>query len=129
MKSVTLCGSRRFTPEIREFAKELQSLGVLVYEPYLHSGAEEWERLSEQYKKFVLLGLTHDHFYKLRLGDVVYIYNQDDYIGSSTTLELGFAIALGKPIYSYSDIDPELCRQVLLRTAVTTPVALLPFLQ
>jgi len=33
-------------------------------------------------------------------ADALYIYNLDGYIGASATLELGWAIALGKPIYS-----------------------------
>lgn len=65
MKSVVFCGSRRFKTEIREFTKQLQKLGVIVYAPYLHEGKDEWEKLSADYKKFTALGLTHDHFYKI----------------------------------------------------------------
>ncbi len=121
MKSVVICGSRRFTEQIRAFANELKDKGIVVYEPYLHSGGEEWSHMSDYYKNFVLLGLTHDHFYKIRLADIVYIYNQNDYIGTSTTLELGFAVALGKPIYSYSLNDPDRARRVLLKQSATTP--------
>jgi len=120
MKSVVLCGSRRFRPEIRKFADELIKLGVVVYAPYLHEGKDEWKSLSDQYKKFTALGLTHDHFYKIKMADVVYVYNKDGYSGVSTTLELGCAVALGKPIYALSDKDEELCRLVLFREIVTT---------
>jgi len=120
MRSVVLCGSRRFKPEIRKFAKELIKSGVLVYAPFLHEGKDEWKSLPEQYKKFTALGLTHDHFYKIKMADVVYIYNKDGYSGVSTTLELGCAVALGKPIYALSDKDEELCRLVLFREIVTT---------
>ena len=71
MKTVVLCGSRRFKPEIREFGKKLKELGVVVFEPYLYSGQDEWAKLSDDYKKFVALGLTHDHFYKIRMADAV----------------------------------------------------------
>lgn len=124
MKSVVLCGSRRFKPEIRKFADELRKLGVVVYAPYLHEGNDEWENLSDQYKKFTALGLTHDHFYKIKMADVVYVYNKDGYAGVSTTLEMGYAVALGKPIYALSDKDEELCRLVLFREIVTTAKAL-----
>lgn len=119
MKSVVLCGSRRFKPEIRKFGADLEKLGVVVYQPYLHSGQDEWEKLSEDYKKFIALGLTHDHFYKIKMADVVFIYNKDGYSGNSTTMELGYAMALGKPIYAYSDKDEELCRKVLFRGIIT----------
>jgi len=120
MKSVVICGSRRFKPEIRAFAKKLKELGVVVYEPYLYSGQEEWANLSEAYRKFVALGLTHDHFYKIQMADMVFVYNQDGYSGNSTTLEIGYAVALGKPIYALSN-DDELCRHVLIREIISSP--------
>jgi len=121
MKSVVICGSRRFKLGIRKFASDLKQLGVVVFEPYLHSGQEEWEHLSQDYKNFVALGLTHDHFYKIRMADVVFLYNEDGYSGNSSTLELGYAMALGKPIYAFSDKDEELCRRVLFRDIINEP--------
>ncbi len=124
MKTVVMCGSRRFKPEIREFAKRLKKLGVVVYEPYLHSGQDEWAKLSDDYKIFVALGLTHDHFYKIQMADVVFIFNKDGYAGNSTTLEIGYAVALGKPIYALNDGDKELCRHVLFREIISSPTEL-----
>jgi hypothetical protein len=66
------------------------------------------------------LELAHDHFNKIRIADVVYIYNEGGYAGPSTSMEIGFAVALGKPIYAYS-VDEELCRQVLYRECVRNP--------
>jgi hypothetical protein len=120
MKSVVICGSRRFRPEIREFASRLKSFGVTVYEPYLHSGDKEWESLSEDYKRFVALGLTHDHFYKITMADVVFVFNKDGYSGVSTTLEIGYAVGVGKPIYALTE-DKELSRHVLFRGFVSEP--------
>lgn len=120
MKSVVICGSRRFKPEMREFAKKLKDLGVVVFEPYLHSGKEEWANLSDSYKKFVILGLTHDHFYKIKMADVVFVFNKDGYAGNSATLEIGYAVALGKPIYALAN-DDEICRRVLAREIIDSP--------
>jgi nucleoside 2-deoxyribosyltransferase len=128
MKSVVLCGSRRFKPEMRAFGKELRDKGIVVFEPYLHSGQEEWEHLSQEYKNFVALGLTHDHFYKIKMADVVFMFNKDGYLGNSSTLELGYAMALGKPIYALST-DEELCRNVLFRGIFTTPTKLVALLK
>lgn len=125
MKSVVICGSRRFTSGVRAFAKELKNAGIVVFEPYLHQGKDEWQKLSDQYKKFVLLGLTHDHFYKIKMADVVYVYNKDGYSGVSTTLELGYAIALGKVIYALSEDKEEGCRNVLFREIISTPEKLI----
>jgi len=128
MKSVVICGSRRFKPEIREFTKKLKELGAVVYEPYLHQGQDEWARLSDDYKKFVILGLTHDHFYKIKMADVVFVYNKDGYSGCSTTLEIGYAVALGKPIYALS-ADEELSRHIVFREIIQIPEELAKRLQ
>ena len=128
MKSVVICGSRRFKAEVKKFAKELEKLGVVVYAPYHHSGQDEWEKFSKDYQTFIALGLTHDHFYKIRMADVVFVYNKDGYAGPSTTLEIGFAVALGKPIYALAP-DGELCRHALIREVITTPEELFRRLQ
>ncbi|OGM08497.1 hypothetical protein A2Z67_02085 [Candidatus Woesebacteria bacterium RBG_13_36_22] len=125
MKTVVICGSRRFKPEMRNFAQKLKEKDVVVYEPYLHEGGDGWNKLSQEYKYFVSLGLTHDHFYKIRMADVVFVYNKDGYSGVSTTLEIGCAVALGKPIYALSDKDEELCRKVLFRGIIKTPKELI----
>ena len=120
MKTVVICGSRRFKSEIREFAKSLKELGVVVYEPYLYFEPDEWAKLSEDYKKFALLGFTHDHFYKIKTADVVFIFNKDGYAGNSTTLEIGYAVAMGKPIYALMN-DKELSRHILFREIISSP--------
>lgn len=129
MKSVVICGSRRFKPEIQEFARKLEELGVVVYEPYLHQGQEEWEKMSEPYKNFTALGLTHDHFYKIKMADVVFVYNKDGYSGVSTTLEIGCALALSKPIYAFAPDNTERVRNVLFREIIPTPEELVKRLQ
>ncbi|MBI3115549.1 MAG: nucleoside 2-deoxyribosyltransferase [Candidatus Kerfeldbacteria bacterium] len=128
MQSVVLCGSRRFKPKMREFATELKRYSVVVFEPYLHSGQDEWAKLSDDYKRFVALGLTHDHFYKIQMADVVFVFNEGGYVGNSTTLEIGYAVALGKPIYALA-ADEELCRHVLFREIIRSPVELAKRLQ
>ncbi len=121
MKSVVICGSKRFKPEIIKFAKELEKAGIVVHAPFLHKGKDnEWGKFSDQYKKFIAMGLTLDHFYKIKMADVVYVYNKNGYSGVSTTLELGHAVALGKPIYALSDKDEELCRVVLFKKIIKT---------
>jgi len=129
MKSVCICGSKRFKPEIRLFSKELEKQGVTVFTPFLHEGKDEWSGLSDEYKKYVALGLTHEHFYKIDMADVVYIFNKDGYAGNSVTLEMGYSVAMNKPIYAMSDKDEELCRTILFRDFADTPEKLIKFLQ
>ena len=132
MKSVVICGSRRFKPEIKEFVKKLKKFGVVVYDPYLLNEiieeTVEYKKIPDEYKKIMALGLTHDHFYKIRTADVVYVFNKDGYAGISTTLEIGYAVAAGKPLYAMEE-DEELCRYVLFREIISSPRELAERLQ
>lgn len=130
MKSIVICGSSRYALEIKEFAKKLKDLGVIVYEPNLYrASGGNWDEIKEFDKKFVAMGLTHDHFYKMRLADIVFIFNKDSYIGVSTTIEIGYATALNKPIYAYEENDSEICRQILFSKIIKEPEELIKYLQ
>lgn len=128
MKSVVICGSTRFKTEAVEFAKKLRELGVVVCEPNFNSGEGDWNSLSDDFKKFAVLGLTHEHFYKIQMADAVFIFNKDGYVGVSVTLEIGYAVGAGKPIYALNG-DDELARQVLIREAISSPEELVRRLQ
>ena len=128
MKSVVICGSTRFKREATEFAKKLRELGVVVYEPNFNSGEGDWNSLSDDFKKFAVLGLTHEHFYKIQMADTVFIFNKDGYVGVSVTLEIGYAVGAGKPIYALNG-DDELARQVLIREVISSPEELVRRLQ
>jgi hypothetical protein len=130
MKSVVICGSSRFCEEMREFAKKLKDLGILVFEPHLYRASGGiWSEIKDFDKKIVAMGLTHDHFYKIRMADVVYIYNKDGYAGVSTTLEIGYSIALNKPIFVYEENDEETCRKVLFSKVIKQPEDLINYLK
>ena len=130
MKSVVICGSASFAKEMRAFAKKLKELGIDVYEPHLYQeSGGKWDEIKDYDKEFVALGLTHDHFYKMRMADVVYIFNKDGYSGNSTSMEIGYAAALNKPIYAHSGKDDDLCRHVLFRKIVSNPEELVGLLK
>lgn len=120
MKSVVICGSRRYKKEIREFANKLKRAGIVVYEPILNDDSKINE-LPDHFKRFSFLGLTHHQFGFIRKGDVIYFYNKDGYLGNSGTLELGFAEALGKPIYALTEDKDEPCRNALFDKIIKTP--------
>lgn len=130
MKSVVICGSSRFAAEMREFAKGLKDLGVVVFEPHLYRAAGGvWSDIKEFDRQFVAMGLTHDHFYKMRMADVIYVFNKNGYAGVSTTMEIGYGVALNKPIYAYEESDEEPCRKILFSKIVKTPEELAAFLK
>lgn len=124
MKSIVICSSNKFAKECMLFAKKLRALGVVVYEPHFysyHHGA--LDEVNPVQRRFLAMGLTHDHFYKIRKADAVLIFNKGGYIGTSVTLELGYAVALGKSIYAISDKESEVCREILFDAYTPTPAA------
>lgn len=124
MRSVVICGSRRFEKEIRKFARDLTKLQIKVYEPILNQD-RKIDVLPSNLKRYAFLGLTHHHFSFIRKAEVVYVYNKGGYMGTSGTLELGFAEALGKPIYAFSNGDSEPVREVLFDEIIKTPKELI----
>ena len=124
MKSVVLCGSGKFKEQMYAFASALRGLGITVYTPFLYRNPEEWDKTPAHQQRFIAMGLTHDHFYKIRQADVVFIYNEGGYIGNSTTMEIGFSVACHKPIYALAPDTQELFRDVLFRDIVQKPEAL-----
>lgn len=130
MKSVVICSSNRFAKEAIAFGKALEKHGVVVLLPHFythHYG--DLEKIKDHNKRFIAMGLTQDHFLKIRKADVAFFFNKDGYSGNSTTLELGYATALGKRIYALSDKDPETCRDILFDGYAKTPIALVKLLK
>ncbi len=125
MKSVVICSSNKFAKEALAFAESLRKAGVVVFVPHFYTATVgDIEKVREVDRKFVAMGLTHDHFYKIRLADVVFIYNKDGYVGNSVTMEIGYGVALNKPIYALSDKDEEICRVTLFSGICKTPAEL-----
>ncbi|MFA6314847.1 MAG: hypothetical protein WC648_00540 [Candidatus Paceibacterota bacterium] len=130
MKSVTICSSNKFAKEALAFAEELKKLGVTVLAPHYYAyNYGDVDKVEGHNKKFIAMGLTHDHFNKIKKGDVIFIFNKDGYSGNSVTLELGYATALGKIIYALSDKDPETCRDILFTGYADTPEKLAKLLK
>jgi NTP pyrophosphatase (non-canonical NTP hydrolase) len=117
--SVAISGSfRRHLDGIMETARQFADLGIDVLSP----------RISKAIKKnapFVLLEsddssnpeiLEQRHLEAIAAADALYVYNRDGYFGYSTTLELGWAVALAKPIFCREQVaDTTLkifCKQV-----------------
>ena len=49
------------------------------------------------------------------------MYNMDDYVGVSVTLEMAYASALGKPIFALSNKTGDPCRDSLIDKVITSP--------
>ena len=129
MKSVVVCGSKRYKKEIAAFCKELTKLGVLCFEPSIQQPISEDAFISSDYvTSKIFKGLTLEHFDWVRKAEVCYVFNKDDYCGVSVSMEMGYAVALGKPIFAYSAQTGDPCRDALIDKVITNPKQLFKLL-
>ena len=78
MRSVCVCGSKKYKDEVREFCDQLRDLGVVVFEPNISEPiAEEAFIESEHVTRTIFKGLTLEHFDWIRKADVCFVYNKD----------------------------------------------------
>ncbi len=122
---MVVCGSKRYNNEIAKFCKELEKAGVLVFEPSISQPIPEDSKIHSDYVTGkIFKGLTLEHFDWIRKAEVCFVYNKGDYVGASVTLEMGYAAALGKPIFALSPKTGDPCRDVLIDKVFTSPKAL-----
>ena len=121
MKSVVVCGSKKYKNEIADFCKELEGFGSLVFEPSIQNPIMEDSKIHSDYvTKVIFKGLTLEHFDWIRKADVCFIYNKENYVGISVTMEMAFASALGKPIFALNSETGDPCRDALIDKVYTT---------
>ena len=90
---VCICGSLRFVEEMRRANRDLSLTGVIVVAPGEATGV-----ISDEQK--AVLGVLH--LRKIDLADRVLVVNPGGYIGESTSREIAYARATGKPV-SFTD--------------------------
>ena len=86
---VCICGSARFADEMRAANRDLTFAGVIVVAP-----GEAGELVTSE-QKTVLDAL---HLRKIDLADRVLVVNPGGYVGESTSREIDYAQAAGKPV-------------------------------
>lgn len=122
MKSVVVCGSKKYHKEITAFCAELSRLGVLVFAPNFKEPLPEDIKLpSDNLKEIVFKGLTLEHFDWVRKAEVCFVCNYNDYAGVSVTMEMAYATALGKPVFALSAKTGDPCRDALIDKVVKNP--------
>lgn len=122
MKSVTFCSSNKFAKEALEFAAKLEKLGVTVLVPHFYTHYYGGlESIKDHTRPYLSMGLTLDHFQKIRKADAIFLFNPGGYSGVSVSMELGYATALGKRVYALTDEDDEICRKILVDGFASTP--------
>ena len=95
-KTVTICGSMKFSNEMKRIAFELESMkGYVVLQcTYNDSKTEITSQMFENLKK--------SHFRKIEMSDMIYVVDKDGYVGDSVKQEIEYAKNLNKEIRYYS---------------------------
>lgn len=99
MKVITLCGSLKFQKEMMVVAEKLALKGNCILTP-TYPVMENMEKTKEQ-----LEILKEAHFRRIELSDAILVLNVNNYIGTSTKLEIDYAKKLNKEIVYYTDLD------------------------
>jgi hypothetical protein len=86
---VCICGSMRFVDEMRAANRDLTLAGVIVVAP-----GEAGVVITDEQKA----ALDALHQRKIDLADRVLVVNPGGYVGESTSREIAYAQATGKPI-------------------------------
>ena len=105
--TIVISGSfRRHLTGIHEKIKEFDKLGFKVLSPKISKPINPEE-------EFVILEsdvtadeerLEKEHLQAIKEASVLYVFNFDGYLGNSVRLEIGYAIGVQKPIYTYEEV-------------------------
>lgn len=91
---VCICGSTRFAEEMLAANRDLTFAGVIVVAPGVFAHRETDEKITDEQKAT----LDALHLRKIDLADRVLVINPGGYIGDSTSREIAYARATGKPV-------------------------------
>ena len=100
--NIVISGSfRRYFDGISETVKAFEALGIEVLSPKASKVINPGEEFAvlETDDTSDPKTLEQRHLDAITAADALYIYNPDGYIGDSSKMELGWAIALGKPVF------------------------------
>jgi len=100
--SVVISGSfRRYFDGISETVGTFESLGIDVLSPKASKVINPGEEFAvlETDDTSDPRTLEQRHLDAITAADALYLYNPEGYIGDSSKMELGWAIALGKPVF------------------------------
>ena len=106
-KTICICGSIKFAPEMKRLATELREAGKIVLLPKSAEELDEATAVNENYDKAKRkreIDAISVHFNKIAESDAILVCNYDkngitNYIGANTFLEMGFAHYAKKKIY------------------------------
>jgi len=105
---VVVCGSFHKNPEALQLViEELEQTNCHVLSP-LSIRFENRDKTfvrSKEDEGFSDIELERFHLRAIKQADFIWLYNPSGYIGTSATMELGYAHALQKPIFAFESLS------------------------
>lgn len=115
MKSVCICSSFKFYEKVLDLEKKLKNEGIKYLIPLPsqkhrkqdkpHEFVDDFDQIPEEDKLEEARRMALEHFERIDNTDVVYIISPNGYVGKSVCMEVGYAYAKGKSIYSSGKLD------------------------
>lgn len=112
MSIITACGSGKNKELIHSICTKLEKRGHIVLTPPLYNIGKYTNEIDLEGETLLWKGATFAHLNRIKTADVCIMINPSGYLGVGSTLELGYAGALGKLIISLQH-DDELAREAL----------------
>lgn len=133
MKTICFCGSFKFYKEMEKGAEILRRSGftVIVPQPSHIRHGHKPDELKKKYDKKTITKWEGEgafsHLSNIGKSDVVYIFNSGSYLGPAVTVEIGYSLALGKPIFAKAKVTDITVTNFI--QAVVTPRKLIQLLK
>ena len=115
---ITICGSLKFTEEMKRIQKELENKGhsISIPQSIIEGQSKEYSHSLKmknlaQFTEFIG-GRIKLHADKINNSDAILVLNYDkdgksNYIGPNTFLEMGFAFVSGKKIFTINSLPED----------------------
>lgn len=115
MAIITACGSGKNKSLIHSICKGLEKKGHIVLTPPLHNIGKYMtcNTMDDEGSLLLWKGATYAHFNRIKTANICVMVNPGGYLGVGSTLELGYAVSLGKLIIALSHDNTELARESL----------------
>lgn len=95
MKTICISASMRYRQQIKELMNSFLYLGFFPLFPQIDVSEKDEDSAQNVKEK---IAFARAHFEALEKSDILYVFCPDKHIGESVTLEIGYALALKKPI-------------------------------
>ncbi|KPV65255.1 MAG: hypothetical protein AOA65_0290 [Candidatus Bathyarchaeota archaeon BA1] len=124
MKRVCLIGSFKFYDEMLNIKRRLDSAGIdcIVPQPSQYRDPQEPSKFLTPPSGEALMKDAHEAtlrcFERINECDIIYVVNKGGYVGKSTLLDMGYAIAKKKLIYASEPMD-DLAVMSLIKEVMT----------